>query len=183
MTLDSLSCRFKDYVKDSSIRELLAEEEVLKTTDLLTQAKLSELAARQEEKLEPASEVPKKEEENDKLATSPETASGATAPDGPVAMDIDKPVKEQENEPQPSDLELAAIPIEGDQQKLESGNELEPDVQIKVEPQVKQDSSAEGVEDTTEITDEEVKAYWLSGIAALHQVNLLSVSLLEPSDF
>ena len=59
---------------------------------------------------------------------------------------------------------------------MESGNEGKSEMQVKVEPQVKQDSSAEGVEDTTEITDEEVKAYWLSGIAALHQVNLLSQS-------
>ena len=160
-------CRFKEYISNRSIGELIAEEEVVKSRDLLRQARLSELAAQQEAKAAAASQA--KEQEDIKTETTSAVKSENQGADGAVAMEVDEPsaiVRENENGTQPSAMKNDAQAAEEAQIKLESEVKNEPIEQVNVDADMKQENSAQ----SADVTDEDVKAYWLSGIAALYQV-------------
>lgn len=144
----------------------------MKSRDLLTQARLSELAAQQEAKA--AASSPAKELEDSKTETTSAVKSENQEADGAVAMEVDGPsaiVRESENGAQPSAMKNDAqtndtAAAEEPQMKLESEVKNEPAEQVSADAEMKQ----EHLKQSTEVTDEDVKAYWLSGIAALYQV-------------
>ena len=165
------SCRFKEYTSNCPISELVSEEEASKIRDQLTQAKASELAARQEGKPETQSTTEEEFEPEASTAVKTEREGAGEA----VAMEVDDisaVVEQQGTGAEPTEVRREAAQMddgeaaEAPQQAVDNVIKAEHTQQVKAEPELKEENAT----GRADISDEDVKAYWLSGIAALYQV-------------
>ena len=161
-------CSFKDFVHTRGTTELIGEEEANRTRDLLQQAKLAESGEHPiKEELEAASEA----------AKAVKTEASAEQP-------VENPVKAPAaNGSQAEAMEIDSIPA-GDPTQAEVKQEVNghaEDAKLNIKEADMGDEgkeSADGLsmdvsgndKEEASITDEDVKAYWLSGITALYQV-------------
>ena len=145
----------------------------MKTTDLLTQARLLEIDAQQEHEAEAAAETQQKAEGETKPEASTALKTESEAGNEAVAMEIDETstvIAQQENDLQSSGVKSEKAQINGnaaaEEQILGNIVKAEPEQLVKAEPELKEETAIGGAE----ITNEDIKAYWLSGIDALHRV-------------